>query len=110
MNMLTKPADNIALSLIKVTRNGQITLPAEVRKALQVKEGDYFEAELIDDTVQLKPVSVVNRAETDRKLEEILSRVRYIGPEPLPSEDELAGGIADIIRNSRRDNEEGSAR
>src|SRR5215213_2731807 len=110
MHMPTKQADNTALSLIKVTRNGQITLPAELRKALQVKEGDYFEAELFAGAVHLKPVSVVNRAETDRKLEEILSRVRYIGPEPVPSEDELAGEIADIIRKSRRDNEEGSAR
>jgi AbrB family looped-hinge helix DNA binding protein len=110
MSMTTKQADNLALSLIKVTRNGQITLPAEVRKALQVKEGDYFEAELIAGTVQLKPVSVVNRAEADRKLEEILSRVRYIGPEPMPSADELAGEVADIIRKSRRDNEKGSAR
>jgi hypothetical protein len=38
MNMSTKQADNLTSSLIKLTRNGQITLPAEVRKALQVKE------------------------------------------------------------------------
>src|SRR5215217_9693480 len=106
--MPTKQADNTALSLIKVTRNGQITLPAELRKALAVKEGDYVEAELIGGKVQLQPVTVVNRNEADRRLEEILSRVTYTGPEPMPSIDDLAGDISDIIHDMRREHGEGS--
>ena len=98
------------MSLIKMTRNGQVTLPADVRKALQVQEGDYIAAEARDSGVFLKPISVIDREEADRKLEEIMSRVKYTGPEPMPTEDNLAAEIADIIHQSRQDNAEGSAR
>jgi AbrB family looped-hinge helix DNA binding protein len=49
------------MSLVKVIRDGQITLPAEAREALRRKEGDYLEAEVVDGDVRLKPVTVVDR-------------------------------------------------
>jgi antitoxin PrlF len=110
MNMTTSTKDNKSIALIKMTRSGQITLPAEVRKVLALKEGDYLEAGVIDGKIQLEPLVKINRAEAERQLEEILSRVKYTGPEPMPSVDELAGEMADIIRDMRRDNAEGSAR
>jgi antitoxin PrlF len=110
MNMTTSTKDNKSIALIKMTRSGQITLPAEVRKVLALKEGDYLEADVIDGKIQLEPLVRINRAEAERQLEEILSRVKYTGPEPMPSVDELAGEMADIIRDMRRDNAEGSAR
>jgi AbrB family looped-hinge helix DNA binding protein len=103
-------ANTDAVGLVRVIRNGQITLPADVRRALKVQEGDYFEAEVIAGAIHLKPVSVVNRAATEQKLEEILRRVKYTGPEPMPSADELAGDVADIIHDMRRENAEGGAR
>src|SRR5215218_9243012 len=99
MNMPTKQVNKPALSLIKVTRNGQVTLPDEVRKALQVQEVDYIAAEALGSGVYLKPISVVDREEADRKLGEILSRVTYTGPEPMPLADELAGEMADVIHD-----------
>ena len=99
-----------AISLIKVTRNGQVTLPAEVRKALHVQEGDYIAAEARESGVYLKPISVVDQEEADRKLGDILSRVKYTGPQPVPPVDELAGEIAEIIRPTRREHAEGGAR
>jgi AbrB family looped-hinge helix DNA binding protein len=110
MNMSTKQRENAGISLIKVTRNGQVTLPAEVRKALQVKEGDYIAAEALGSGVYLKPISVADREEADRQLSDILSRVKYTGLEPVPSVDELTGEIADIIHDMRRENAEGGAR
>ena len=110
MNMLTKQADSVPVSLIKVVRNGQITLPAEVRKTLMVKEGDYLEASLVNGKVVLTPVSVFDRDKTDQKLEEILSRVKYTGPQPAPSEDEVLSDVVDIIHRMRSQNAEGGAR
>ena len=52
----------------------------------------------------------INREETERQLEEILSRVTYKGPEPMPSADDLAAEMAEIIHDMRRDNDEGGAR
>jgi AbrB family looped-hinge helix DNA binding protein len=97
------------MPLVKVVRNGQITLPASVRQALKVGEGDYLEAEVIDGKVELRPVAVIDRAQADRRLEEILSRVKYVGPTPEPSEDELLDQVTEIIHEIRRENAEGSA-
>ncbi len=108
--MTTKPAIKAATSLLKVTRNGQVTLPAELRKILKVQEGDYIAAEPRDGGVLLKPISAIDQEEADRQLSEILSRVKYTGPEPVPSVDELSGDIADIIHDMRRENAEGGAR
>ncbi len=44
-----------------------------------------------------------NDDQSERQLEEILSRVKYIGPEPMPSIDNLAGDVADNIHDIRRD-------
>ncbi len=42
------------MPLTKVTRNYQITIPAEIRKALGIKEGEYLTVELRGDEIVLK--------------------------------------------------------
>ncbi len=73
------------MSLIKVLRAGQVTLPADARKALALKEGDYLEAEVVEGVLRLKPISVVDRAAAWRTVREAQAAVRYMGPEPRPS-------------------------
>ena len=41
------------------------------------------------------------RRQADRQLGDILGRVRYVGPEPPPSEDEIMDRVADEIRATR---------
>ena len=48
------------VSLVKLTRNGQITLPAQARHAqarhaLHVEEGDYVEVRVAEDRIVLTP-------------------------------------------------------
>ena len=47
--------------LIKVIRNGQITLPKEFRDALGVKEGDILEAEMKENQMVLKPKILIDK-------------------------------------------------
>ena len=108
--MATRTKNIKSTFLIKMTRSGQIILPAEVRNVLSLKEGDYLEAGVIDGKIQIEPLVKVNREETERQLEEILSHVKYTGPEPMPPVDDLTGEIADIIHNMRRENAEGGTR
>ena len=89
------------MALVRMLRGGQITLPAEARKALNLSEGDYLDLEVTEGTLTLKPVTVLDRADADRQLDRILSRVKYVGPEPEPSEEEVMETVVDEIRAIR---------
>src|SRR3954471_23959775 len=89
MNKANTQSETRILVLVRMIRGGQVALPAEARKALKLKEGDYLEPELTEKGVLLKPIAVSDRAKADRELEAILSRLKYVGPEPEPSEDEV---------------------
>jgi AbrB family looped-hinge helix DNA binding protein len=47
----------------KVTRHGQITLPASVRKQLGIEEGDLVEIEVEDERAVLMPKKLVNKSQ-----------------------------------------------
>lgn len=102
--------ENGIMALVRVLRGGQVTLPAEARKALRLSEGDYLDLEVAEGTVTLKPITVIDRAEADRELDAILSRVKYIGPEPPPSEDEMMDMVADEVREVRAGHAKGRSR
>lgn len=45
----------------KVTRHGQITLPARVRKKLGIEEGDLVEIEVVDERAVIVPKRLVDK-------------------------------------------------
>ena len=45
----------------KVTRHGQIALPAPVRKSLGIEEGDLVEIEVIDEKAVLVPKRLIDK-------------------------------------------------
>ena len=45
----------------KITRNGQITLPANIRKKLGLEEGDLIEIEIIQDKAVLVPKKLIDK-------------------------------------------------
>ena len=47
----------------KVTRHGQITLPAPIRKSLDIEEGYIVEIEIIDDRAVLVPKRLVDKSQ-----------------------------------------------
>jgi AbrB family looped-hinge helix DNA binding protein len=47
----------------KVTRHGQITLPASVRKELGVEQGDLVEIEVVDEKAVLIPKRLVDKSQ-----------------------------------------------
>src|SRR3954468_16031204 len=81
--------ESSSMALVKLLRGGQLTLPAEARKALCLAEGDYLEAEVVQGGVMLKPVAVVDRAKAWDDLMAIIGETKWRGPGPEPSDDEL---------------------
>jgi AbrB family looped-hinge helix DNA binding protein len=64
------------MTLVKVRRAAQITLPRDIRAAVRLEEGDYLEAEVTDSgTIVLKPVSITGREPTPKQEAEILAAV-----------------------------------
>ena len=50
-------------TLTKVTRNGQITLPAAVRRAAGIEEGDLVAVTIEGDTITLVPKRLVDKSQ-----------------------------------------------
>ena len=89
------------MTLMRVRRAAQLTLPAEIRRALHVKDGDYLEAKVVKNGVLLKPVAITDRERAWKKIEEITSRVRDRNPTGDPKADEE--WIAREVKRFRRE-------
>lgn len=89
------------MTRVRLLRDGKVTLPAHVRQKLKLAEGDYLEAELLDNGVVLKPVLEDEREKASQRLLDAPRSVRYIGPEPRPTPEEEEEWIAEEIRAAR---------
>jgi AbrB family looped-hinge helix DNA binding protein len=64
------------MSLIRLRRAAQLTLPQTIRDAAHLKEGDYLEAEVTPSgAILLKPVAIARREPTPEQEAEILAVV-----------------------------------
>lgn len=91
------------MTLVRLRRAAQLTLPAEVRRALKVKDGDYLEAKITKSgSVLLKPVSIVEREKSWRRLMRAVGQVKDL--QPNPNEDNRAEeeAIAEDVKALRR--------
>ncbi len=68
------------MALLKILRSSQITLPAELRRRFGLAEGDYLEAQAVEEGILLKPVSVVDRQKAGQALVSLLGRVHAKQP------------------------------
>ncbi len=50
-------------TLTRVTRNGQITLPAVVRRAANIEEGDLIAVIVEGDTIRLSPQKLIDKTQ-----------------------------------------------
>jgi len=55
--------DMEAALLTKVTRHGQVTLPAAIRRLLHIEEGDYVEMRVAEDSVVLTPKKLIDKSQ-----------------------------------------------
>ena len=62
------------MPVIKILRNGQLTLPAKFRETLELKQGDLLNAGLEEDKIVLRPVTTIERKRVTEK-----TRERFFG-------------------------------
>ncbi|MEO1018530.1 MAG: AbrB/MazE/SpoVT family DNA-binding domain-containing protein [Pseudomonadota bacterium] len=63
------------MTLVRLRRASQITLPQNIRQAARLEEGDYLEAEVTEAGILLRPVSIGSREPTPAQEGEILEVV-----------------------------------
>lgn len=88
------------MSLMKVMGHGQVTIPKKIRDQLDLKEGDYIEAEVDGDRVVMTPKKTVKRESLER-LREVMDRVH--ARNPGADEDEVVELALRAIAEVRRD-------
>jgi AbrB family looped-hinge helix DNA binding protein len=92
-----------SMALVRVKRAGQVTLPAELRKQFHLEEGDYLEAEAVENGILFKPVSVVERQKAWERVREVLDRVHAKLPHSDKSPQEQEEEITRVIKELRQD-------
>ena len=90
------------MALVTVKPKFQVTIPAKLRKDIDLREGDIMEAILVGDGILFKPKEVVDRvAAADR----IAAKFAEAQPSPADrgrSEDEIMRDAIDDIARLRR--------
>jgi bifunctional DNA-binding transcriptional regulator/antitoxin component of YhaV-PrlF toxin-antitoxin module len=91
----------LRITLVKVVGDGQMTLPAEAREALQVHEGAYVQAEVVENGVMLTRAAAPDRARGWDRVMAIVNRPKWRGPGPEPSGEELLEEAVEEIHAMR---------
>ena len=99
---MTHPTETQQMTLMRVRRAAQLTLSADLRKALNVKEGDYLEARIVSGGVLLAPVSVVKRQKAFAAIEAAVAKVRDLKPDPAEAVLAAEKKIAKQVSAARR--------
>jgi AbrB family looped-hinge helix DNA binding protein len=63
-NSVEKETGLSGMALIKFTRSGQVTLPAEARRRLRLEEGDYMEVYVTEDSIILTPKVLIDKSQS----------------------------------------------
>jgi AbrB family looped-hinge helix DNA binding protein len=90
------------MSLVKIKRFAQVTLPPDVRKKFNLNEGDYLEAEAVEEGILLKPVTVVERKKAWNRLFEALDSVEERKPKPRKNSKKEEEEIARMVKDYRK--------
>jgi AbrB family looped-hinge helix DNA binding protein len=88
------------MPLVKVIRNGQITIPKEIRKSFSIEDGDLLEIEPSSSGFLIKPKAVVDRDESAQKFFKQVSQIRKNAEKFKPEEvDEI---LAEAVEAAKK--------
>lgn len=91
------------MPLVKVVRNGQVTIPKEIREKLGIKEGDFLEVAPADQGVFFKPKVMVDKGGALKVLSRAFERLQASTSDKVKDMDEgeLIAIIEEAIQAAR---------
>ena len=101
MAIQAKQLNPDATTLVRVVRGGQITLPADIRKALMVEEGNYLKAEVVDNRLVLKPVTIMPREQAWQQIREAQASAEPTAEQAGKSVEAQEQEIVEIVEERR---------
>jgi AbrB family looped-hinge helix DNA binding protein len=94
MKNIRQQKENV-MPLVKVIRNGQITIPKELRAILGIREGDYLEIQLNGRNMVIKPKVTLDKDPVREKFFQAVDEIRAMaeGADPEEIEQEIAQAL-----------------
>jgi AbrB family looped-hinge helix DNA binding protein len=101
---IRKIKEKLLMFMVKVVRNGQVTIPKEIREKLGIKEGDFLEVEPADQGILLKPKMVVDKGEALKAFSRAFEKLQASASDQVKemNEGDLAAIIDEAIQAARR--------
>ena len=91
------------MPLVTVKPKFQVTIPAKLRRGLDLHEGDVMEATIAGDGILLRPKDVVDRNAAAGRIASILARLEPLPEDAGRSENEIMDDIIADIAKARRE-------
>ncbi|MCY4477129.1 MAG: AbrB/MazE/SpoVT family DNA-binding domain-containing protein [Gammaproteobacteria bacterium] len=91
------------MALVTVKPKFQVTIPAKLRRDIDLREGDIMEASLVGDGILFKPKELVDRVAAANRIAEKFAEVQPTRLDRGRSEDEIMRDVVDDIARSRRE-------
>jgi AbrB family looped-hinge helix DNA binding protein len=92
------------MPLVKVVRNGQVTIPKEIREKLGIKEGDFLEVQPTDQGVFFKTKAIVDKGDALKAFSRAFEKLQAGVSDKIKGldEKELAAILEEAIQAVRR--------
>ena len=95
------------MSLVTVKPKFQVTIPAKLRRGLDLHEGDLLEATVVGDGILFRPKQVVDRNAVADRVAAVLARIEPAPEDIGRSEDEIMEDVLADIAAARKERRSG---
>ncbi len=91
------------MSLVTVKPKFQVTIPAKLRRGLDLHEGDLLEATVVGDGILFRPKQVVDRNVVADRVAAVLAQIEPAPEDIGRSEDEIMEDVLADIAAARKE-------
>ena len=93
--------EQLGMALVTLKPKFQVTIPAKLRKGLNLQEGDLMEATIAGDGILLRPKDLVDRSAAANRIESLLDQIEPLPEDADRSEEEIMEDIIADISKAR---------